>query len=1268
MKINIFLFIFSIISISVSGQKVFNNAGGDSLFSNSANWVGGSVPISTDKIKIQTVKGVLILDNDYTVKQVIAARKGVVIKSSRTFNVGLTASGNANYIFNSSELSFSNQNDPDISVNVGDKLVFDATSNTLATHPFAIVSELSSSGAYDVSKLVSGVTNNGTKGDTISWDLTGVAAGTYYYICTFHKNMVGQITVSPQKSLTITGNGNVGQPVQANGDDSSVEFQLPVIINTTDTQGKSFATNGARAKIFFNSSLTNNTATLTLSNPNSKANTEHQINGKYTSNKWFNINANTNVTFGDNSDFSEHASALRFTGNAGNGKLTISSAKNKFKSSGTKIIVNTGGTITLNSEDILKSTLQIDSDKALNLNINANQSNAGLITMTDSARINLSIDPSVTSIAFADNSSSGWGNGKIIITGFIDDVLSFGNSTSGLTSSQLSQIDVGGTVLEISSSGKIRSETPPDVSVSTFTNGGGDKLWSNILNWNNGIPNVPTAKVTLNDSLILDKDVSVAQIKLANIDKDVAVTSSNNSLLTLTGSGVTQPVQNNAPDRSLTFDIKVDLKSNDLETIQINGGGTASINFGSNSELSLASTTKFVGKLNRSFSFNGTLIGAGAFQVGDDTNITFGTNSDNLGYTGEFKYLGANALITANTADEGTFVSNGVFISPGAASNSKLILNGVNIFKGDINISDKDFTILFNANQGSVGELTMGSGNLNLSLDASVSEVAFTDNSSSNWGNGKLVISGFKDNVIGFGSSANGITTDQLNKIDIGGTEVVINSSGKIAGKVISQSTFTNAGGDMLWSNVNNWSNGIPNVTSAKVILNDSLILDKNVEIAQIKLPGGGFGSSHISSVGDSTLTLNGSGVNAVIQNNGSNVDLRFELDVKIRSNDSIEGIQVNAGGSSRVIFRNGSSLDSDRLISISAGGDKYVMINDILSSSGLFGGGIIIMPGSKLVFGENASNKDYMTYFTLLGNAELISRIPEEDFFVNSDFYIKSLDINNKALPNVVTVENGYTMRGGFKVDSVDLILNLKASQHMEYIELTSGNLILNFDSAAEFPQVTFLHDGLYSTNNSNRFIINGFKEKVFKFGSDSTGLSTEKLALILADSSSVGIDENGYLYIIQDSDGDGVVDSEDICPNTPDGEIVDSGGCSISQKDSDGDGVNDNLDACPNTPLGIVVDSSGCEIPLSIESIKHINKIYPIPADNKLSIELKENIKVDDIYLVSMNGNLHKNLPFTKSRKKVDVNVSGIDTGLYILSIITEKDILKVKVIIER
>ena len=78
---------------------------------------------------------------------------------------------------------------------------------------------------------------------------------------------------------------------------------------------------------------------------------------------------------------------------------------------------------------------------------------------------------------------------------------------------------------------------------------------------------------------------------------------------------MTQPIQNNAPDRSLTFDIKVDLTSNDLETIQINGGGTASINFLDQTQNYLASATKFVGKLNRSFSFNGTLIGAVLFKL-----------------------------------------------------------------------------------------------------------------------------------------------------------------------------------------------------------------------------------------------------------------------------------------------------------------------------------------------------------------------------------------------------------------------------------------------------------------------------------------------------------------------------------------------------------------------------------------------------------------------------------------------------------------------------
>jgi OOP family OmpA-OmpF porin len=64
-------------------------------------------------------------------------------------------------------------------------------------------------------------------------------------------------------------------------------------------------------------------------------------------------------------------------------------------------------------------------------------------------------------------------------------------------------------------------------------------------------------------------------------------------------------------------------------------------------------------------------------------------------------------------------------------------------------------------------------------------------------------------------------------------------------------------------------------------------------------------------------------------------------------------------------------------------------------------------------------------------------------------------------------------------------------------------------------------------------------------------------------------------------DSDGDGVVDNLDKCPNTPAGARVDANGCEL---DSDKDGVVDRLDRCPNTPIGTKVDAAGCGITIRL------------------------------------------------------------------------------------
>jgi OOP family OmpA-OmpF porin len=70
-------------------------------------------------------------------------------------------------------------------------------------------------------------------------------------------------------------------------------------------------------------------------------------------------------------------------------------------------------------------------------------------------------------------------------------------------------------------------------------------------------------------------------------------------------------------------------------------------------------------------------------------------------------------------------------------------------------------------------------------------------------------------------------------------------------------------------------------------------------------------------------------------------------------------------------------------------------------------------------------------------------------------------------------------------------------------------------------------------------------------------------------------------------DSDRDGVSDNQDKCPGTPEGVKVDADGCPL---DSDGDGVPDYLDKCPGTPVGVTVDKAGCPVKLCSPTVLNI------------------------------------------------------------------------------
>jgi OOP family OmpA-OmpF porin len=70
------------------------------------------------------------------------------------------------------------------------------------------------------------------------------------------------------------------------------------------------------------------------------------------------------------------------------------------------------------------------------------------------------------------------------------------------------------------------------------------------------------------------------------------------------------------------------------------------------------------------------------------------------------------------------------------------------------------------------------------------------------------------------------------------------------------------------------------------------------------------------------------------------------------------------------------------------------------------------------------------------------------------------------------------------------------------------------------------------------------------------------------------------------RDSDGDGINDRHDECPNTPRGAYIDDSGCPV---DSDGDGVYDGLDDCPLTPLTAAgfIDIFGCPIDSDFDGV---------------------------------------------------------------------------------
>lgn len=116
-------------------------------------------------------------------------------------------------------------------------------------------------------------------------------------------------------------------------------------------------------------------------------------------------------------------------------------------------------------------------------------------------------------------------------------------------------------------------------------------------------------------------------------------------------------------------------------------------------------------------------------------------------------------------------------------------------------------------------------------------------------------------------------------------------------------------------------------------------------------------------------------------------------------------------------------------------------------------------------------------------------------------------------------------------------------------------------------------------SGENQTRWTVDSFKIEGKSGGNDTDGDGVFDADDLCPDSPpSVEVDANGCTTAQLDSDNDGVANWSDLCSGTNPGASVNAYGCAASQLDDDNDGVTNDLDLCKNTPTGLAVNTDGC------------------------------------------------------------------------------------------
>jgi OOP family OmpA-OmpF porin len=233
----------------------------------------------------------------------------------------------------------------------------------------------------------------------------------------------------------------------------------------------------------------------------------------------------------------------------------------------------------------------------------------------------------------------------------------------------------------------------------------------------------------------------------------------------------------------------------------------------------------------------------------------------------------------------------------------------------------------------------------------------------------------------------------------------------------------------------------------------------------------------------------------------------------------------------------------------------------------------IIALAGAQSAFAEAEAGQGYFSVMGSYLDDDKDRNV--EDGFNTGQFGIGYAINEVLNIEGIVTATAAKGTNSGADQEHMGVGVDLqrvfrRAERFSPYLHVGLG--YIQVDPAGAVPD----NDGaMYSAGAG--FVLDMFKSNVSLRGEYRHRMETSGVQNLNDDLFSIGlqIPFGAATPKFIDSDGDGVADSMDRCPNTPAGTRVDANGC---ESDSDGDGVKDSIDKCPNTPRGVAVDASGC------------------------------------------------------------------------------------------